>query len=175
MMRRIIPFAVGALAATAILLPLYAEGATRTVHGGIPTDVVMTVQPSGVHGCAVVPMRQVDAMPTAVSVTQTSHLLVTFTGEWALDPGVEGLLGFYLNGDDLQGHQDWTPFEWGQPGSRTTHTTRSVMWTFRNVPAGDYSVTVTARVDPNPPGPGGEKTSALLDNCSLTVFVMPAT
>jgi hypothetical protein len=47
------------------------------------------------------------------------------------------------------------------------------MWSFGDVPAGGYTVQVGARVDPIPGAQGGGSPSATLENCALTVFVIP--
>lgn len=162
------PILLVALAAAVVALPIVAAGVVRTVHGEGATDTYMTIDPS--WRCANVTRGGVNPLPTAVNVAQTSHLLVTFTGEWAgLGQGAEGLLGFGI--DDVRGgefYRAFTPFEWGEAGHEGLHVTQSAMWTFKNVPAGDYTAMVSARV-----GGTGTK-SAVLGNCAFAVSVMPA-
>jgi hypothetical protein len=164
-MRKTILFVVVAVLAV-MVLPGLGIGQPTSSHGGTPSDVFMSTDPA----CATPGMRQREALSTPVAVSEESHVIVSFSAEWALDPGVEGLLTFDLGNADT----GWfTDFEWGVPGSRM-HTTQSVTWTFADVPAGDYNAIAYARVDPMPLGPGGGRASAVLDSCALTVFVIPA-
>ncbi len=174
-MRRAILLVVTVLAVT-VLLPALGFGAQTTVHGGPPSDVFMSTEP---EICAEVDVDGFAFMPTEVSFGQDSHLLVSFTSEYSgIAPRTELLLAFAIT--DQQGTFPGlasTPFEWGMPGAPTQvqHSTTTVMWSFPDMPSGSYIVWAGARVDPFPPGPGGKgHQSAVMENCSLTVSVMPA-
>ena len=60
---------------------------------------------------------------------------------------------------------------WAMPPGPTSGT---VMWTFEDVPAGSYFAAMTARVETVPSQlPGGSQPLAVLEDCTLTVFVTP--
>lgn len=163
-MRRTILF-VAVTMLVVVSFPVLGIGEPTTSHGGTPSDVFTAVDPT----CATPGMRQREALSTPVTVGELSNVIVSFAAEWALDPGVEGLLTFDLGNAET----GWfTDFEWGVPGSRM-HVTQSVSWTFGDIPSGDYNAIAYARVDPMPLGPGGGRASAVLDSCALTVLVVP--
>ena len=146
-------------------------GEPTTIEGGSPSAVYVSTNPDT---CAVADVLGANPMPTAVTVEGASHLLVSFTSEWGrLDIREEGLLAFeILVGDNVVAS---TPFEWGVAGTRTTRTTATVTWAFDNVSAGDYTVRMSARVDATPAGgTEGGALSADLNECALTVSVVPA-
>jgi hypothetical protein len=152
------------VAVLAVAVPGVGIADPTTTQGGPPSDVFMTKTSKK---CAAVDATGVTLMPTAVSFDVDSHLLVYFTSEWGgLDAREEGLLGFELvdgSGDVFRS----TPFEWGVAGSRITRTNATVMWSFKDVPAGDYTVRMGARTEP-------DSDDSSLNDCALTVFVIPA-
>lgn len=147
-------------------------GVPTTVHGVSPSDVFMNTEP---EVCAEVDLAGSGLMHTAVTFDQDSHLLVYFTFEGSgFGTRTELLLGPEVAdeaGDLFRGR----PFEWGFVGNAASaHTSGTVMWTFEDVPAGSYFVSMTHRVETIPSGlPGGSHPSAVLENCALTVFVIP--
>jgi hypothetical protein len=100
--------------------------------------------------------------------------LVYFSSEWSgLDTGAELLLSFAVN-DGAGNFFVGTPFGWGLGNNPRTHDSGTVMWSFDDVQPDVYDVHVDARVDPVPGPHGGGHPSAVLENCALTVFVVPA-
>ena len=174
-MRRTDPFAWAVLALVAavlvLVIPGLVVGAPTTSHGGTPSDVFSTTEPAI---CAEVNVDGVSAMPTAVTVDTTSHLLVSFSAERS---GIEGNNELLVEIDILNtsgGPVESTPFEWGFSRTFKTHESGTVEWTFDDVAAGTYTVQVGARTDPAPPGPGGSgDPTSVLENCALTVLVNP--
>ncbi len=138
--------------------------------GVSPIEVFTNTEP---EICAVVGPEGGTAMPTAVTVDARSRLLVYFTSERSgFDTHTELLVTFeVLAGDNVVAS---TPFEWGNLGvALRGHTSGTVMWSFEDVSPGDYTVRVGARVDPLPGPLGGGSPTAVLENCALTVFVIP--
>jgi len=174
-MRRTSPLAAAVLGAIVALLALVALpglgiGVTTTSHGLTPSDVFTTTEP---EGCALVDTAGTSTMLTLVNVAATSNLLVYFSSESSgLNTNSELLLSFAVN-DDTGHFVVGTPFEWGLSSSPRTHDSGTVMWSFNDVQPGDYDVLVDARVDPVPGPHGGGNPSAVLENCALTVFVIP--
>lgn len=153
---------VAVLAVTAV--PGVGIGDPTTTQGGSPSGVFMT-KTSKI--CAAVDASGIDLMPTAVSFDADSHLLVYFTSEWGgLDAREEGLLGFEIL-DGTGNVFKRTPFEWSVAGSGIIRTDATVMWSFKDVPAGDYTVRMSARTD-------SDSNDSSLNDCALTVFVIPA-
>jgi len=138
-------------------------------HGGSPTDVFMnTVEPS----CTQADREGVHAMGTAVDFDQGSHLLVYFTSQWSgLNDDKELLLGFEIL--DVNGEVFRSPV-WADGTAQSTQGSGTVMWTFEDVPAGDYTVQMFAQVRTGSVPAHAAGTHALLENCALTVFVIPA-
>jgi hypothetical protein len=180
-MQRTHPFATAVLGAVIAMIALVALpglgiGETTTSHGGTPSDVFTSSEP---EVCAEVDtFGTAPILPTEVSVAATSNLLVYFSSEWSgLEPDTELLLSFRVNdeaGDFVVG----TPFEWGVSNDPRLHDSGTVMWSFDDVQPGVYDVLGDARTDPVPGPRGGGNTnnnpSAVLENCALTVFVIPA-
>lgn len=137
---------------------------------GSPIEVFTNTEP---EICAVVGTDGGTAMPTPVSVGTQSRLLVYFTSERSgFDTHTELLVTFeVLAGDNIVAS---TPFEWGNLGvALRGHTSGTVMWPFADVSPGNYTVRVGSRVDPLPGPLGGGTPTAALENCALTVFVIP--
>ena len=112
-------------------------------------DVCVVAVPSGPGG---------HNYPMQVTLRQTSHLSVLFTGEFGgLDPGDEGMLFFRLDGNTLSPG-------WSYVGSNITRDGATISWTFFNVPRGTHTVEVSA-------GVGGDGYGQI-DRCSLTVTVV---
>jgi hypothetical protein len=168
------------VAVLAVMFPGLGIGATTTSHGLTPTDVYTTVEPEPEGSCAVVDtFGTPPVLPTQVTVSATSNLVVYFTSEWSgLSSDTELLIQFRIN-DEAGNFLTNTPFEWGvgNKGSLRTHDSGTFMWTFQGIEPGTYTVFVDARTDPVPGPPGGGNTnnnpSAGMGNCALTVFVSP--
>jgi hypothetical protein len=164
-----------AVAVLAVMFPGLGFGETTTSHGLTPSDVYTTTEPEvcgDVDTFGVPPI-----LPTRVTVAVLSNLLVYFTSEWSgLEAGTELLLNFQVN-DDGGNSVASTPFEWGVSNDPRLHDSGTVMWSFDDVDPGAYDVFVDARTDPVPGAPGGGNTNnnptAVLENCALTVFVIP--
>jgi hypothetical protein len=161
--------AVVAVLVVLMVFPGIGVGEPDTIAGGTPTAVLTNTEP---EVCAVVDKNGTIAMPTPVVPGGVSDLLVSFTAEWSgFDTRTELLITFEVVGDDESFRS--TPFEWGVSSNTRTHSSGTVMWSFGDVPAGGYTVQVGARVDPIPGAQGGGSPSATLENCALTVFVIP--
>lgn len=160
-----------------VALPSVGIGEPTTSHGAAPSDVYTTTEP---ESCADVDtFGEAPILPTRVTVTEPSNLLVYFTSEWAgLEADTELLLGFRVN-DDAGNEVESTGFEWGVSNDPRLHDSGTVMWSFDGVQPGVYDVFVDARTDPVPGPAGGGNThnnpSAAMGNCALTVFVIPVT
>ncbi len=181
-MRRTHPFAAAVLGAVVALiavvaLPGLGIGETTTSHGLTPSDVYTSTEP---EGCGDVDTFGVPPiLPTEVSVSSASNLVVYFTSEWSgFSADTELLINFRVN-DDAGNEVDSTGFEWGVSlDYPRLHDSGTFMWTFDDVQPGVYEVFVDARTDPVPGPPGGGNTNnnpiAGMGNCALTVFVIPA-
>lgn len=151
------------------------SGEPPPAPGGSPTDVLTTTEP---EVCANVDtFGTAPILPTEVSVAATSNLLVYFSSEWSgLNPDTELLLSLRVN-DDEGNFVIGTPFEWGVSNDPRLHDSGTVMWSFDSVEPGVYEVLGDARTDPVPGSKGGGNTNnnptAVLENCALTVFVIP--
>jgi hypothetical protein len=162
-----------------VAFPGLGIGEISTSHGVTPSDVYTTTGPPGGEICAVVDTFGVPpVLPTRVTVGVPSNLLVYFTSEWSgLEASTELLLNLRVN-DDSGNEVGSTPFEWGVSNDPRLHDSGTVMWSFDDVGPGAYDVFADARTDPVPGAPGSGNTnnnpSAVLENCALTVFVIPA-
>lgn len=158
-----------------VALPGVGIGEPKTSHGVTPSDVYTTTEPDS---CGDVDtFGEAPILPTRVTITGPSNLLVYFTSEWAgLEADTELLLGFRVN-DDAGNEVLSTGFEWGVSNDPRLHDSGTVMWSFDGVQPGVYDVFVDARTDPVPGPAGGGSThnnpSAGMGNCALTVFVIP--
>lgn len=153
-----------AVAVLAVMFPGLGFGETTTSQGA-PSNVFMQRNPGN---CATVDGGGAAVMTQDITLDVPSHLLVYFTAEWgSLSSYEEGLLDAGL---DFQ-----SDFEWGSSGHTIPRTTSTVMWSFDSVPAGTHNVGVGARVDASPAGgnPPGINPSSDLNECALTVFVVP--
>jgi hypothetical protein len=159
-----------------VAFPGLGFGETTTSHGLTPSDVYTSTE---TEACGDVDTFGVPPiLPTQVSVSSTSNLVVYFTSEWSgFSIDTELLLGFRVN-DDSGNEVANTPFEWGVSlDYPRLHDSGTFMWTFDGIEPGVYTVFVDARTDPVPGPPGGGNTnhnpSAGMGNCALTVFVSP--
>jgi hypothetical protein len=179
-MKRTNPLAAAMLGAIIVLisvvaLPGIGVGETTTSHGVTPSDVYTSTEP---EVCADVDtFGTAPILPTEVTVETRSNLLVYLSSEWSgMEADTELLLSFRVNeaGEFLMG----TPFEWGVSNDPRLHDSGTVMWSFDGVEPGVYEVLGDARTDPVPGPRGGGNTNnnpaAVLENCALTVFVIPA-
>jgi hypothetical protein len=162
------------VAILAVMFPGLGIGETTTSHGVMPSDVFGSTE---TEICADVDtFGRAPIMPTEVSVSETSNLLVYFTSEWSgLNTDTELLVTFRVN--DGAGEVASTGFEWGLSNSGQGHESGTFMWTFDGIDPGVYSVFADARTDPVPGPRGGGNTnnnpSAVMENCAMTVFVVP--
>src|SRR5215218_2878901 len=148
------------VAVLAVMFPGLGFGLTTTTHGGTPSDVFMSTEPNCVDEPVGTEPRSL--LPTTVIVgEELADLLVYFTTtssgigldrELLLTLQVEGG-GFFMSSPQWISHGN---------SPRTPHSTLTVMWSFPDVPFGQYTVQATAR---------GE--GANLQSCALSVFVMP--
>lgn len=160
-----------------VALPGVGIGESTTSHGAAPSDVYTTTEPQICADVDTFGVRPV--LPTRVTVVEPSNLLVYFTSEWSgLEADTELLLGFRVN-DNAGNEVLSTGFEWGVSNDPRLHDSGTVMWAFDGVQPGVYDVFVDARTDPVPGPAGGGNTNnnptAVLENCALTVFVIPVT
>jgi hypothetical protein len=181
MRRTLLGVALGAIVAliAVVALPGLGIGATTTSHGLTPTDVFATNGP-GVNNepsvCNPDPdskigTQPVSLLPTAVHVGQDSLLVAYFTSTWSAPGGApdELVLTLHIVGGDSS--PDWIANTSTGSSERNAHGVGTVMWSFPNVPAGDYTVEATAHLG----GAFGttSQSGANLQACSLTVFVSP--
>jgi len=158
------------VAVVAVMFPSLGLGQTTGVKGGSPSAVYMNKNPDF---CTTVDNAGGSVIHQEVTVDAEAHLLAYFTFEWgSLKERLEGLVDIALLASDetVVGDSD----EWGFPGDRIPRTSGTVMWSFEDVPPGTYTVHGAARVDATPAGglPVSEL-SADLEECALTVFVVP--
>jgi hypothetical protein len=149
---------------TVMAVPGISVGET-TASQGAPGTVFMQRDPGT---CAMVDGTQAAVMTLDITLDGPSHLLLYFTAEWgSLSSREEGLLNPSLDFEP--------PFEWGISGHTIPRTTSTVMWSFDNVSAGTHNVGVGARVEASPDtsNPPGVNPSSDLNECALTVFVIP--
>jgi hypothetical protein len=120
--------------------------------------------------CVSVGQADRDALAQEITLEASSHLLVSFTAEWAgLDSGEEGRLAFEVVGPAWTERSD----AWTFGGRPNASTSGSVTWSFESVAAGAYSVTAVASVGASAASGSLTALSAALENCALTVFVVP--
>jgi hypothetical protein len=165
------------VAVLAVMFPGLGIGETTTSHGLTPTDVFRQyrnrdVCSSGHH------RHSIDHADGGQRLGDLD-LLVYFTSKWSgMSTDTELLLTFRVN--DGAGEVANTGFEWGlsNNGSLRAHQSGTLMWTFDGIEPGVYSVFADARTDPVPGRAGGGNTnnnpSAVMENCAMTVFVVPA-
>lgn len=181
-MRRTVPFGVAVVATTVMVLGVMVGvgigqsvdrvGQPVTSHGGTPTDVYTSGEGGKcLEGATGTESRAL--LPTAVTVTGESNLVVMFTSRWAnLGLPEQGAVRFDLL--DAEGNVESSP-QWYVGGTWTQLTTASPIWTFRNLAAGDYTVQVNvfvSRVDPHHEFIEGRGEAGVF-SCALTAFVMP--
>jgi hypothetical protein len=156
---------VGVLAV--MVFPGVGIGAPTTSHGGPPSDVYMKTQPAPEACVEDINPDSVTAFPLEIGFAVTSHVLASFTFEWTgLDRGEVGGLNLVLDGTGAGSQYD---FARTRPRVNPNGT---VTWSFPNVAPGTHSVAVFAVVD-RIGSIGNPDLLAGLENCSLSVFVMP--
>ena len=159
-MRRTIPLTVAVLAAVIALTVGVGIGQPIGSQGGPPSDVFTQ------ETRAVCSADNGDLLAQELTLTEESHLLVYFTGQWfKLGVNERGYLWFRLDGTDTESDS-------ATPGHRDHVSTGIAMWTIPNVAPGTHIVSAHSAVIPIPP-----RTAASADvrGCGLTVFVIPAT
>jgi hypothetical protein len=141
-----------------LVAPVWSAEVQEFLGNGVNNIVMQTVTGDT---CVTADADGETAMEITVRLQQRAHLLVSFTFEWgSLDVGEEGLLSFGVDGGSTAGTA-----EWGFAGTTSSRTSGNLMWAFADVPSGEHTVAVGARVE------GGD-TSAELNDCGLTVMVL---
>lgn len=172
------PFVAGAVGAALAVVVLVAFpglgiGQPTGSHGGTPSDVFMNTDPGVCNGEDQVRTDPVSLIPTAVSVGEPSADLLAYFTSTSSAFGLNTELNVALQvegGEFFASSPNWIV----HPGSsKTPHSTFTVMWTFPNVPSGDYTVEATAFLAAFQ-GTVGSGDGANLQSCALSVFVMPA-
>jgi hypothetical protein len=159
--------AIGAVLAVTVTAGV-GIGAPTTSHGGSPSDVYMKTQPAPQACVDDINPDSVTAFPLEIDVAVTSHVLAYFTFEWTgLDRGEVGLLNLVLDGTGPGSQYDFAKTR------ARINPNGTVMWSFPNVAQGSHTVAVFAWVD-RIGSIGTPDLLAGLENCSLTVFVMPS-
>jgi hypothetical protein len=152
-----------------VALPGLGIGATTTSHGLTPTDAFTNTDPEVCHVEKVGP-QPVSLLPTAVHVGEESLVVAYFTSTWSAPSGSPDELLLALKiGDDSS--PEWIANTGTGGSERAAHGVGTVMWSFPNVPAGDYTVEATAHIA-GAPGTSGQS-GANLQGCALTVVVSP--
>jgi hypothetical protein len=176
-MRRMMLFGVVAVTAV-IALPVVGSSQTPGIHGGTPSDVFMNTEDvGGVCPKDKVKTEPVGLMPTKVVVGEdSSHILAFFSATWnGFDPETELVVWF-----EIQGEGDFfarSP-EWILPDSlggqfNANHNGGTLMWSFANVPAGDYTVQAVGALAAFEGAVHGSD-GVSFQGCALTTFVIPA-
>ena len=161
-MRKRTLFAVAAVVALVVAIPVVAISQQTSRVGGSPSNVYTQTLS---HVCLNAGKETGVAMEQEITLGEDSQVLVYFTTRWGrLDTHEEGTVSLGLDEAET--------FGWGMPGSHITRTTQTVMWTFADVQPGSHTVRVFARVDL--PGAPGGRVEADLTECALTVFAIPA-
>jgi hypothetical protein len=147
-------------------------GQTANSHGGTPTDVYMQTYEVRDEPCAAAGPDGVTVMPQQFSVEEPSHVLALFRFDWVgLTADEVGVSHLELDGT-ANVEDSWTIAPIG-PRLWVAHET--LMWTFPNVAPGmTHTVSVYAGVyAPPPPSKAHGDLYAAMENCAMTVFVMP--
>ena len=140
----------------------------REFEGGSPSNVTTR---SSAGTCLNAGAVDRGALPGEIRLEARSHLFVSFTAEWAgLDAGEEGRLAWEVVGPAGTERSDAWSFE----GEGNLHPSGTVTWSFEAVPPGTYSVAAVASVRALGATRSETDLSAGLENCALTVFVIPA-
>jgi hypothetical protein len=167
------PAAFGAIVTllALVVLPGVGIGDPTVSHGGSPSDVYMRTEPAP-EPCAEVPADGMTAFPQEIEVQVPSHVTAYFTFEWSgLDAREVGLLNVVLDDVGPGPNYEYTP-----TASRA-NPNGTVSWSYPNVQPGMHTVGVYAAVDDLDRLPGGTgqdgELFAALENCALTVFVVP--
>ena len=171
--RTVRPAAFGAIVTllALVVLPGVGIGNPTVSHGGSPSDVYMRTEPAP-EPCAEVPADGMTAFPQEIEVQVPSHVTAHFTFEWSgLDAREVGLLNVVLDDVGPGPNYEYTP-----TASRA-NPNGTVSWSYPNVQPGMHTVGVYAAVDDLDRLPGGTgqdgELFAALENCALTVFVVP--
>lgn len=158
-------------------LPLATSGQTPGFRGGTPSEVIMnTGDAGGVCPEDKVKTDPVGLMPTSVSVgVDPSHVLVFFSATWnGFDPETELVMRLQIEGDDFFEQSS----EWILPDSQggqfnANHNGGTLMWSFANVPAGEYTVQAVGSIAAFQGAVNGSD-GVTFQGCALTTFVIPA-
>ena len=173
MRRTILVSAVVAVLAVTASLALAKLGPTVTSHGGTPSDVY-TSETDGrcVRGAVHPPGAPV--LPTAITVSTESNLLVTFTTNLQ-EVGDKEVATLTLDVLDAEGQVVDSVGQWNVPGGPgSAWVAGSAMWTFADVAPGEYTVRAGVSVARLVGQPGAEEKGGLVvTDCALAVLVTP--
>jgi hypothetical protein len=140
----------------------------REFEGGSPSEV-STRSIAGT--CLNAGPAEHGALAQEITLEARSHLLVSFIAEWSeLDAGEEGHLAFEVAGPSGTDRSD----AWTFGAEPDVSTSGNVMWSFEAIGSGTYRVSALARVRSSGASGSQAALSAGLENCALTVFVVPA-
>jgi len=162
---------VAVVAVLAVMFPGLGFGDTTTSHGRVPSDVFMSTDPGVCNGDDPVRTEPASLLPTAVTVSGESHVVVYFTSTWSgFRTDTELVLRLEISGGNefFESSPDWS----SSPGS--VHLTGTVMWTFEDIQPGNYTVDAAAFLAASAAALNGNE-GVNLQSCALTVFVTPVT
>jgi hypothetical protein len=164
-MRRTIIFGVCLFGSMA--LPVTGIGQPTISHGGPPSDVFTNTQSADVcNGDDPVRRGAVGMLPTQISLGAQAHVVATFTSTLSRKrfTGAEAVLLLQMSKPGLFARSPmW--IQRVEPG----HETVTVMWTFEDMPAGDYRVRLFGSV----PGLSMDEPGVNFQSCALTALVTP--
>lgn len=173
-MRRTILFVVIAVLAV-MVFPGLGIGVPSGGRSSTPSDVYTTTDPDVCHEVDV-KTDPVPLIPTTVSVGGMSDVLVFFSATWnGFHADTELILSVEIAGADLYDRSpDWILPD--QQGGQfdANHNGGTIMWTFRDVPPGEYTVQAVAALAAFQGAVHGRGDAVAVQGCSLAAFVMPA-
>ena len=110
------------------------------------------------------------ALDQEITIEAKSHLVVSFIGGWAgLDAAEKGHVSFQLVGPD----GTTSSSRWSFGGDRASSASGTVTWSFQGVAPGMYTIVAIAGVGPSAGSGSQTPVTAELNDCALTVFVVP--
>lgn len=145
-------------------------GRTRPAHEfeGTSPSRVSTLSNDGT--CLEVGAVDGAALDQEITIEAMSHLVVSFTGGWTgLDAAETGHVSFLLVGPG--GTASSNPWSFG--GDRASRASGTVTWSFEGVAPGVYSIVAIAGVGSSAGSGSQTPVAAELNDCALTVFVVP--
>lgn len=174
-MRRTIPRPFVVVASIVTLLGVMAGvgiGQTVSGHGGMPADVyTQTLGSPNDEACAEVNADGMAAMPLEFDVAVPSLVVANASFDWeGLDPAEIGVAHLELDGPAGGPIGD----TWFMATRKIAVAHGAFTWSWTNVQPGQHTVSVYAAVGTVPGrDPGSADLLAVMQNCSLAVFVSP--